>query len=488
MSGSEIDAYVTAIDLALAGFDRLESLDEPQVVVKYPRQSGGHRPIGDENPYGAWAWRGSVTGAGTGPLVGKRVAIKDVVAVAGMPLRNGSPVMEGYVPVADATVVTRILDAGGEVIGKATCENLSFSGGSNTSYPEPVRNPRDPRYMAGGSSSGSAALLAYGACDVAIGGDQGGSIRIPSSWCGVVGLKPTFGLVPFTGAASTEPSLDTLGPMGTSVVDVATLLDAIAGPDGLDPRQGWASAVFQSATSSLTADCQGLRIGVLEEGFGWPHSEPDVDETVDAAASVFKTLGADVSHISVPLHRDGCTIFEGVATEGAWTAMIRDGGVGRGWTGYCDTHHLNFFADAWRRRANDLPPSLKVTILLGAYLTKRYRGRYYGRAQNLRRALTQAYDDVFRSVDLLLMPTTPQKAILFDAQRSVTEELLVTANAKQNTCPFNLSGHPAISVPCGPSCGLPIGMMLVGRHFEDAITLRAAHAYEQATLVRTPQR
>jgi len=486
LTATEVDAYIALIELGLGGFDRLDTLDEPILPVTCPRGPVGHRPTREENPYGAWAWCATVKGADSGPLRGKRVAIKDVVAVAGMPMLNGSAVLEGFAPSADATVVTRILDAGGDIVGKANCESFSFSGGSNSSFPEPVRNPRNPQYMAGGSSSGSAALLAYGACDLAIGGDQGGSIRIPSSWCGVVGLKPTFGLVPFTGAGIAEPSLDTIGPMGTSVFDVATLLDVIAGPDGLDSRQGRTPAVFPSVTAALKQDCKGLRIGVLDEGFGWPQSQRLVDESVEAAGDVFRELGATVSRVSVPIHRDAPVIFAGVATEGTWTAMVRDGGIGRGWLGYCDTRYPSFFAEALRRRANDLPPSLKLTILLGSYLSERYHGRYYGRAQNLRRALTQAYDEALRLVDVLLMPTTPQTAVPFDASRSFTEELLATDPAAQNTSAFNLTGHPATSVPCGTSGDLPIGMMLVGRHFEDATTLGAAYAYEQATQRRAP--
>src|SRR5438270_1116742 len=167
LSEQELEAYSALIDGSLGSYDRLDQLVEPKLPVKYAR-TPGHRPTDAENPYGGWAWLGSVRGAESGPLAGKRVAIKDVIAVAGLPLQNGSAVMQGFVSDVDATVVTRILDAGGEIAGKATCENFCFSGASNTSFPGPVRNPHDPRRMTGGSSSGCAALLAAGDVDIAI--------------------------------------------------------------------------------------------------------------------------------------------------------------------------------------------------------------------------------------------------------------------------------------------------------------------------------
>lgn len=401
--------------------------------------------------------------------------------MAGWPLLIGSAVMEGFTPDEDATVVTRMLDAGAEIAGKATCENMSFSGGSNTSFPEPVRNPRDPTRMAGGSSSGSAALIASGQCELAIGGDVGGSIRLPSSWCGVVGLKPTFGLVPFTGVNSQEASLEVIGPMAATAADAAILLDVIAGQDGIDSRQGFLPPKMASAMSCIEKGCDGLRIGLLEEGFGWPGSEDDVDAAVERAASVFGRLGAKVSRISVPLHRDGADILTAVCTEGTWVGSIRDAGVNFGLMDSYDVPYIDFFRDACRERANDFPPSLKVTILAGVYINNLYHARYYAKAQNLRRTLRLAYEEALQKVDILLMPTTPQKAIGLDQDRSLEEEFSALDTASRNTCPFNLSGHPALSVPCGTSSGLPIGMMLVGRPFEDATTLRVAHAYEVAS-------
>ncbi len=382
----------------LASYARLDELTEPTVPVKYPR-SPGFRPQPEDNPLGAWYWRTELKGAPSGPLAGKTVAIKDNVCVAGVPMMNGSSVLEGYVPEIDATIVTRILDAGGTILGKAVCENLCFSGGSHTSATGPVRNPHDPSRSAGGSSSGSAALVAAGEVDLAIGGDQGGSIRMPSCWCGIYGLKPTYGLVPYTGIFPIELTLDHTGPMARTVADVALLLEVIAGPDGLDPRQR-VDLKGEAYARALPGDVRGLRLGIVQEGFGW--------------------------------------------------------------------------------EANDLSETVKLVMLLGRYMQDHYHGRYYAKAQNLARSLTAAYDAALRNCDLLVMPTLPLKATPIPPAGASREEY--TDRALQmlpNTCPFDVTGHPALNVPCGMSGGLPVGMMLIGRIGDDATVLRAADAFQR---------
>ena len=221
-------------------------------------------------------------GAPAGKLAGKTVVLKDNVCLAGVPMMNGASTLEGYMPDIDATIVTRILDAGGTIVGKAHCEYFCFSGGSHTNASGPVHNPRKMGYSAGGSSSGSAALLGAGEVDMAIGGDQGGSIRIPAAYCGVYGMKPTHGLVPYTGIMPIEITLDHTGPMTRNVADNALLLEVLAGEDGLDPRQ-YAPKVAPY-TKSLDGGVKDLKIGVVKEGFGLPNSERDVDAKVKQAA------------------------------------------------------------------------------------------------------------------------------------------------------------------------------------------------------------
>ena len=236
LSDEDVLSFQGLMGGLLDSYSRINELVEPKPEVKYPRDAG-YRPQPEENPYNAWYYKTAIKGASSGPLSGKRVAIKDNICVAGTPMMNGTSVLEGYVPDTDATLVTRILDAGGEIAGKAVCESLCFSGASHTADTGPVHNPHNPEHSAGGSSCGSAALLAAGEVDMAIGGDQGGSVRIPGCWCGVYGMKGTHGLVPYTGGFPIELTLDHLGPMANSTADVALLLEVIAGKDGLDPRQ-----------------------------------------------------------------------------------------------------------------------------------------------------------------------------------------------------------------------------------------------------------
>lgn len=476
----ELETYRALISAGLTAYDRLDQLAEPVPEVRYPR-TGSHRPDPEDNPLGAWYRRCSIRGAENGPLAGKRVAIKDNVCVAGVPMMNGTSALEGYTPEFDATIVTRILDAGGEISGKAVCEHLCFSGGSHTSDSGPVLNPHDRTRSAGGSSSGSAALVAAGEVEMAIGGDQGGSIRIPSAWCGVYGLKATHGLVPYTGVFPIELTLDHTGPIAATVADVALLLQAIAGEDGLDPRQK--DVRTADYTGSLDRGAAGLRIGILAEGFAWPgRSEEDVDRAAVEAARSFEGLGASVEEVSVPLHRDGLAIWTGIANEGATEVMVRGNGMGTNWKGLYSTSLLDAYGRGRETRADDLSETVKLTMLTGQYLRERYHGRYYARAQNLARRLAAAYDAAFERCDLLAMPTLPMKATpLPPADAPIQEVVSRALEMLPNTAPFDVTGHPAMTVPCGVSEGLPVGMMLVGRRWEEATVLRAARAFETAT-------
>jgi amidase len=477
LSDADVESFLGLIDATLASYARLDRLVEPAPEVRYPR-SGGHRPEPEENPLNAWYWRCSIQGAEGGPLSGKKIAIKDNVCVAGVPMMNGTATLEGYVPEADATIVTRILDAGGEIVGKTVCESLCFSGGSHTSDTGPVLNPHDHSRSAGGSSSGSAALVVAGGCDMAIGGDQGGSIRIPSSWCGAYGLKGTHGLVPYTGVFPIEITLDHTGPIAATVEDVALLLSAVAGEDGLDPRQK--DVKTADYLEDLDGGVEGMKIGVLAEGFDWPDlSEEDVDEAVQEASRAFGGLGARVEEVSVPLHRDGIHVWNGIAIEGATALMVDGNSMGTNWKGHYTTSLLDAYARGRIVRADDLSETVKLTVLLGRYLQDRYHGRYYAKAQNLGRKLAAAYDTALESYDLLLLPTLPMKATLIPAPDAPREEVVQRAlEMIYNTCPFDVTGHPAMNVPCSLSDGLPVGAMLVGRKWDEAKILKAARAFE----------
>lgn len=478
LSPRDAESFRRLLQPYFAGLSRLDELPEPSPPVKYPRD-GGWRPASEENPLNAWYWRCDIQGAAEGPLQGKTIAIKDNICVAGVPMMNGTRLLEGFVPAIDATVVTRILDAGGKIAGKSVCESLCFSGGSHTSDTGPVRNPHDPKRSTGGSSSGSGALVAAREVDMAIGGDQGGSIRIPSAWCGIYGIKPTHGLVPYTGAFPIEMTLDHLGPMARSAADCALLLEAIAGPDGLDPRQNGAVAAAPY-TKLLTGDAKGLRLALVREGFDWPGSEKDIDECVSDAARSFEKLGAKVANVSIPWHREGMPIWTAIGGEGALATIITGSGLGTNWKGYYATGLLDAFARGLRTHPDDVSESAKMMSMLGMYMRERYHGHYYAKAQNLARSLKAAYDAVLRDHELLVMPTMGIKAPLLPAPGCSLEEYVASAMGMvANTAQFNITGHPAMNVPCGMSESLPVGMMLVGRSGDDATVLRAADAWQR---------
>jgi amidase len=460
-----------------ASMQWLDSAPDELPPLKYPTRSW-RRPAPEENPLDAWYVRTEIRGAESGPLRGRQVAIKDNILVAGVPMMNGAAFLDGFVPDVDATVVTRILDAGATIAGKSVCEFLCVSGGSATASTGIVRNPHHPDYSAGGSSSGSAALVASGSVDLALGCDQAGSIRIPSSWCGAVGMKPTHGLVPYTGILGMEGMLDYVGPITANVPDNALLLQAIAGNDDLDYRQR--NVQVHPYAQSLGEKITGLRIGILHEGFGHPLGEPDVDECVRAAAGRLATLGATVAEVSVPLHIDGVAIWGGVISDALWQTLWMNGTALN--TDGVFSPSFNRAMEGWDRQLGRFPPNAQMLLLLGKYL-ERYRGRYTAKAKNLVRRLRRAYDQALEQYDLLLLPTTILKPVRNPAGTGVADtELLMTAafNTVLNTCQFDISGHPALSLPCGLRAGLPVGMMLVGRHFHESTIYRAAHALEQS--------
>ncbi len=476
MSDAEVAEYLEVIDGTLQAYDRISELPDNLPAVAWPR-TPGYRPSAAENPLNAWAVKTEVHGARTGPLAGKRVVLKDNICLAGVPMMNGASTLDGYVPDIDATVVTRMLDAGATIVGKAHCEYFCLSGGSHTSARGPVHNPWRHGYASGGSSSGCAALVGAGEIEMAIGGDQGGSIRMPAGWCGVYGMKPTHGLVPYTGIMPIEATIDHAGPMTATVADNALLLEVIAGADGLDPRQY--DVRVDRYTSALGRGVAGLRIGIVGEGFGRPESEPDVDQKVRQAADRLRALGAIVEDVSIPMHLDGPAIWTPIALEGLQAQMMHGNGMGFNWEGLYTTSLLDAHAN-WRARANELSRTLKISMFVGEYFLRQYRGHYYAKAQNLARLLRGAYDEAFGRHDLLLMPTLPMKAtplpptnapLALWCQRGF--EML------GNACPFDVSGHPAMNVPCALSHGLPVGMMLVGRRYDESTIYRAAHAFEQ---------
>ncbi|HEY0358270.1 MAG TPA: amidase [Mycobacteriales bacterium] len=475
---ADLASFETLVGASLTSYDVVERLYEATAPA-VPDRSWA-RPDAADNPLGAWYVRTGITGTVDGPLAGYRVAIKDNTAVAGVPMMNGSRTVEGFVPRRDATVVTRLLAAGATITGKSVCEDLCFSGASHTSVTGPVRNPWDPRRTAGGSSSGSAALVAAGEADLALGGDQGGSIRMPAACCGVVGHKPTHGLVPYTGAFPIELTLDHLGPIARTVSDAALMLDVIAGPDGLDPRQpaGLTPAAHRAA---LTGDVDGLRVGVVAEGFGIPGlSDPDVDAAVRAAADLLAEAGMDVGEVGIPWHRNGMHVWNVVATDGATVQLIDGNGYGHNWDGLYDAELIAHYGRQRKAVADQWSETVKLVALTGRYSIDHYQSRHYAMARNLTFELRRAYDDALATYDVLVMPTLPITATTLVEPTDSREDYIARAlELVVNTAPLDVSGHPATTVPAGLVDGLPTGLMIIGKRFDDVTCLRVAHAYER---------
>lgn len=304
-------------------------------------------------------------------------------------------------------MVSRALAAGAEIVGTTTAEYFCMSGGSHTSATGVVHNPHRHEHSAAGSSSGSAVALVTGDADITLGSDQAGSIRKPASWCGVVGVKPTHGLVPCTGASPLDAVFDHVGPMGRSVADTARFLGVIAGPDGVDPRQQEMHVGDYLADTDAGVD--GLRIGVLREAFGGPDAEPGVDESVRAAAEELCRHGATVDDVSVPLHALAPAVWTAIAIEGMAETVLRDQGFA---FGRPDRYPTDLMAHLFARRdqtANH-PANVALFTLVGRWVDQNHGRLNYARAVNRARTVRAAYDAALRDHDVVIMPTTPQTA------------------------------------------------------------------------------
>jgi amidase len=479
---TEAEQLQEVTEAVFQAFDLLDS-QEPALVQSVDAvRDPGRRPGREEDPLNAIVRFCRVRADGSeGVLSGKRVAVKDAVAIAGMPLTCGSRVLHGYVPVEDSVVADRILRAGGEVVAITNMDDLAFSGGGESSWYGPTLNPWDETRSAGGSSGGSAAALFYNGIDVAVGCDQGGSIRAPASWCGVLGLKPTHGLVPYVGIASIDQTFDHCGPLGRTTADVAALLQAIAGKDDADPRQREVpSANYLAAVAEAPDSLAGVRIGVVEEAFDAAVGiEPATAEAVRGVVERLRALGAELAGVSLPEHlQAGGIAFIGFV-EGM-TNLMESGGNGYSWPGRYWQDLPAALASGLREYAQELSPQMKVALIAGRWLRSRYVGALYAKAQNLRPWLRGAYDRALEGADALLLPTTPWRAHELAPEPSLAEKVLRGWANLSNTYPTDMTGHPALSLPLAESEGLPVGVMLAGRHFDDARLLTLAATCERA--------
>jgi amidase len=462
-------------------------LEEPAPPMVSAARTPGYRPSLEEDPLNAWTWKCRIEGAAGGVLAGKTVSYKDHIAVAGMPMSLGAFALEGFVPDFDATVVTRVLQAGGTIIGKNVMNGLSGgfgTGGAIGDYGRPL-NPHHREHVTGGSSSGSAAAVAAGEVDISFGGDQGGSIRIPAAFCGIIGHKPTFGLVSHFGIGfGSDQSIDYTGPMTRTVEDAAAALQATAGYDPYDPRQTRDVPARFDVLGRLADGVAGLRIGVLQEGFD--EAEGEVRDLVLAAVDVLARTGADVSKVSIPAHHTIRAAQAALSGEGA-LALFRTGFFGAFTRTYYPAPLIAAINKLWASQADVLAPRTKLSLIAAELSRRNYHGRVYAKAQNVRPTYIKAYDTALADVDVLVMPTcvmaAPKNQQPSNYIEAVEDNLMAnTRGYSRNTQPFNYTGHPALALPVGKSpAGLPASMQLVGRFFDDALLMRVAHAFQHAT-------
>ncbi|MDJ1433191.1 amidase [Halostagnicola sp. A-GB9-2] len=470
----ELKAFRELIVDRLDSYETIQSYDpEPRPRGTEPRlRNSGTRATDD--PHHAWVSRCFVEGDEDGDLEGWDVGIKDNICVAGVEMTCGSNVVEGYVPNVDATVVTRLLEAGADVVGKTNMDDMAITETGHSAFGT-ITNPHDDDYLAGGSSGGSAVAVVEGEVDAAIGTDQGGSIRLPAAFCGIVGHKPTYGLVPYTGCVGLEHTIDYPGPMAADVETTARMLSAIAGSNDAHLRRP-STVPVEEYEEALEGDASALSIGVLEEGFGRSGGDPAVDEQVRDSLASLEDEGATVEDVSVPLHREAPKVHAVCMNEGLVAAMSGQG-VGHGWKAWYNTSWVESFGKFRQAQSDDFPAMFKLSLLMGAYTAERYHSRFYAAGMNLMVDLAERYDEALEEYDVLAMPTVNVTAPECDPDMDEFERIR-ELEIPGNNSPFNRTGHPAVSVPAGQVDGLPVGLMLVGSRFDDSTALDAAYALE----------
>jgi len=456
------------------------SLTEQLPRTNYPVREAGYRPDPKEDPYNSFIRKILVPGSGNGPLMGKKLGIKDNIAVRGIPMTNASDLSKDFVPDYDATIVTRILEAGGDIVGKMNMDNYSFSGTSETSIFGPVRNPVNPEYSPGGSSSGSGAAVASGQIDIALGVDQGGSSRVPACCCGVVSMKPTQGIVPTFGLTYMDHSFDHICPIARTVDDTATTLGVIAGPDRNDPQWSRSSLLSRvdykkEAEGPLPTD---LRVGAISESVAWEGTDPEIKESFLATLGRLSTLGAKTSDISIPPFKDSGSIWITIVVQSTH-AMFDSCGSGYWNSGRYNPKWNEHIGKARKEMSDLFPPLLKGSMLIGRYLREDYYSSFHSMAQNLRNKLRDDVDQAFEHVDILATPTMIVKPPKLKEKITFSESLTRGVLLLNNTEAFNLTGHPAVTIPCGMRGGFPVGLQLIGKRLDEATLFKVARHFEQ---------
>ncbi|WP_267639161.1 Asp-tRNA(Asn)/Glu-tRNA(Gln) amidotransferase subunit GatA [Haloarchaeobius amylolyticus] len=410
----------------------------------------------------------TIEGAADGPLADRTVAVKDNISTEGVRTTCGSAMLDDYVPPYDATVVSRLKDAGATIVGKANMDEFGMGTTTETSAFGPTENPVAEGRVPGGSSGGSAAAVAAGEADLALGSDTGGSIRCPAAFCGVVGIKPTYGLVSRYGLVAYANSLEQIGPIAPDVEAAAELLDVIAGPDDRDAttREAGADSDYAAAADG---DVDGLRIGVpteLVEG-----ADEGVKEQFYAALDELESQGAEYHEVSLESVEYAVQAYYVIAMSEASSNLARFDGVRYGHSGGYDGNWNEVFG---RAREEGFGPEVKRRVLLGTYaLSAGYHDKYYKKAQDARAWVEQDFDEAFEDADVLASPTMPVPPMKLGESLSDPLKMYL---ADANTVPVNLANLPAISVPAGETDGLPVGLQLVGKQFDEETIIRAGSA------------
>ncbi len=411
------------------------------------------------------------------PLAGVPLAIKDNLCTKGIRTTCSSRMLESFIPPYESTVTERLWGAGAVLLGKTNLDEFAMGSSTETSYFGPSRNPWNPEKVPGGSSGGSAAAVAAGECVASLGSDTGGSIRQPAAFCGVVGLKPTYGRVSRYGLVAFASSLDQVGPFTTNVADAAELLQVIA---GADPRDSTClKAAVPDYRAALSQPVAGLRVGIVRECFEAEGLDPQVKASVMAAAAQLRALGCELVDVSCPRFNDGIATYYVIAPSEASANLARYDGVKYGHRAADAAGLAEMTA---RSRAEGFGAEVQRRILIGTYaLSAGYVDAYYRKAQQVRTLIRRDFDRAFETVDVLLTPTSPTTAFGFGAH---SEDPLAMYLADLLTIPANMAGLPAISLPCGfDGAGLPIGVQLITGVLQEERLLQVAWHYEQSARV-----
>ena len=468
---------ISSVELTRAQLERIDRLEKriksfitltPELALRQAEQADQRIAAGE-----------------AGPLTGIPMQMKDLISTQGVTTTCASRMLEDYVPVYNATVAERLLSQGAVLLGKGNMDEYAMGSSCENSAFFPTRNPWDLKRVPGGSSGGGAAAVSAGEAVYALGSDTGGSVRQPASLCGVVGLKPTYGMVSRYGLVAYASSLDQIGPITQDVTDCALVLNAIVGHDPKDstslrlPAADYAAGLGEYTTPSPLAEGgpQGgpVRLGVPEEYFV-DGMQDGVRESVQAAIETLESLGASVEPVSLPTTRYALACYYIIAPSECSANLARYDGVKYGFS-YQDTQ--NMWEAMERTRAGGFGPEVKRRVILGAYaLSAGYYDAYYLKAQQARTLIRRDFDRVFDQVDALVTPTSPVVAFRLGEKINDPVEMYLIDVC---TVPANIAGLPGISVPCGFSQGLPVGMQLIGPHLSEQRLLNIAYAYEQAT-------